>query len=89
MKKTTIWILIVFMVLTFVGLIVLQARYVRVNAEMVENQFNESVQNSLYQTVTLVEENEALEYLAQTLEGEDYQGKKNKFNLYQKKLYIC
>ena len=78
MKKTTIWILIVFMVLTFVGLIVLQARYVRVNAEMVENQFNDNVQRSLFQTVSLVEENEALEYLGQTLEGEDYSGTSNK-----------
>lgn len=78
MKKTTIWILIVFMVLTFVGLIVLQARYVRVNAEMVENQFNDNVQRSLFQTVSLVEENEALEYLGQTLEGADYSGASNK-----------
>ena len=36
MKRTTIWILMIFMILTFVGLIVIQARYVRVNAEMVE-----------------------------------------------------
>ncbi len=75
MKRTTIWILMVFMVLTFVGLIVLQARYVRVNAEMIENQFNDNVQRALYQTVSLVEENEALEYLGQTLEGIDYTNK--------------
>jgi len=72
MKKRTIWILIVSMILTFAGLIAVQLRYVRINAEMIENQFNENVQRSLYQTVTLVEENEALEYLAQTLDGEDY-----------------
>ena len=78
MKRTTIWILMVFMILTFVGLIVIQARYVRVNAEMIENQFNDNVQRSLFQTVSLVEENEALEYLGQTLEGVDYSGNKNK-----------
>ena len=78
MKRSTIWILIISMIFTFAGLIVLQARYVRINAEMIENQFNDNVQNSLYQTATFVEENEALEYLAQTLEGIDYQGKKNK-----------
>ncbi len=78
MKKTTIWILIVSMLLTFVGLIILQARYVRINAEMIENQFNDNVQRSLFQTVSLVEENEALEYLGQVLEGEDYKGKENK-----------
>ncbi len=78
MKRTTIWLLIIFMLLTFVGLIALQARYVRINAEMIENQFNENVQRSLFQTVSLVEENEALEYLGQTLEGIDYNGNKNK-----------
>jgi len=72
MKRTTIWILIIFMLVTFVGLILLQARFVRTNAEMIENQFNENVQRSLYQTVSLVEENEALEYLGQTLEGREY-----------------
>jgi len=65
------------MIITFAGLIVLQARYVRINAEMIENQFNENVQNSLFQAASFVEENEALEYLALTLEGIDYQGKKN------------
>ena len=69
MKRSTIYILIISMILTFVGLIVIQARYVMINAEMIENQFSESVQRSLFQTVILVEENEALEYLGQTLEG--------------------
>jgi len=78
MKKTTIWKLIICMLLTFVGLIVIQVRYVRINAEMIENQFNESVQRGLFQTVSLVEENEALEYLSQTLEGTDYSENKNK-----------
>ncbi len=78
MKKTTIWILIISMLLTLVGLIVIQARYVRSNAEMIESQFNDNVQRSLFQTVSLVEENEALEYLSQTLEGTDYRINKNK-----------
>jgi two-component system phosphate regulon sensor histidine kinase PhoR len=66
------------MLLTFVGLVVLQARYVRVNAEMIESQFNDNVQRSLFQTVSLVEENEALEYLGQTLEGNDYRNNNNR-----------
>ena len=78
MKRRTIWILIVFMLVTFIGLIALQARYVRINAEMIENQFNENVQRGLFQTVSLVEENEALEYLGQTLDGNDYSENKNK-----------
>ena len=81
MKKTTIWLLIIFMLLTFVGLVVLQARYVRINAEMIENQFNDNVQRSLFQTVSLVEENEALEYLEQTLEGTDYRNNNKLLNL--------
>ncbi|HLP04752.1 MAG TPA: HAMP domain-containing sensor histidine kinase [Paludibacter sp.] len=78
MKKTTIWILIICMLLSFVGLIALQARYVRINAEVIEDQFNDNVQRSLFQTVSLVEENEALEYLGQTLEGDDYSGNQNR-----------
>lgn len=77
MKRSTIYILITSMIVTFVGLIFLQARYVRINAEMIENQFSESVQRSLFQTAILVEENEALEYLDQTLEGVDYSAGKN------------
>src|ERR1035437_2302206 len=65
----------IFMIVTFVVLIALQARYVRINAEMIENQFNDNVQRALYQTVSLVEENEALDYLGQTLEGIDYSNK--------------
>lgn len=77
MKRSTISILIISMIVTFVGLILLQYRYVRINAEMIESQFNESVERSLFQTVILVEENEALEYLAQTLDGKDYNGGNN------------
>jgi len=78
MKKLTIWILIIFMIITFAGLILLQVRYIRINTAMVESQFNDKVQNSLYQTATFLEEKEALQYMAQTLQGVDYQGTKNK-----------
>ncbi|MBP7151381.1 MAG: two-component sensor histidine kinase, partial [Paludibacteraceae bacterium] len=64
MKKRTIWILIILMVVTIVGLVLVQIRYVRINAEMIENQFKENVQRSLFQAVRLVEENEALQYLS-------------------------
>jgi two-component system phosphate regulon sensor histidine kinase PhoR len=80
MKKTTIIILILSMLLTLIGLVLIQARYVMVNAEMIENQFNESVKRSLYQAVRLVEENEALEYMAQTLEGTDYHRNPNRLS---------
>jgi len=75
MKRTTITILIISMIATFVGLIILQVRYVSINAEMIENQFNESVERSLFQTAILVEENEALEYLGEVLENESGKSK--------------
>jgi two-component system phosphate regulon sensor histidine kinase PhoR len=59
------------MLLTFIGLIFIQARYVKINAEMIEDQFNENVQRSLFQTVSLVEEKEALEYLSQIIGEND------------------
>ncbi|OIP82130.1 MAG: hypothetical protein AUK44_08415 [Porphyromonadaceae bacterium CG2_30_38_12] len=81
MKRITIVILIISMLVTFVGLIYLQARYVRINAEMIENQFNESVERSLFQAVILVEENEALEYLGETLEGDILKNKNSNLNV--------
>jgi two-component system, OmpR family, phosphate regulon sensor histidine kinase PhoR len=78
MKRSTIFILIFSMVISFIALIIIQARYLRVNAEMIENQFSESVDRSLLQTVMLVEENEALEYLALTLEGIEPRRRTNK-----------
>lgn len=72
MKKTTINILIASMIATFLGLMLLQIRYVSINAEMIENQFNESVERSLFQTAILVEENEALQYLGEILETSRY-----------------
>lgn len=71
MRRSTIFILIFSMLISFIALIIIQVRYVRVNSEMIDNQFNESVRRSLLQTVILVEENEALKYLALTLEGEE------------------
>jgi len=66
------------MVVTIVGLVLVQIRYVRINAEMIENQFKENVQRSLFQAVRLVEENEALQYLSETLEDADYSAKSNR-----------
>ena len=69
MKKSNIQILIIFMFVTFVGLVALQVNYIRMNAEMIENQFDENVQKSLFQVVDLVEKNEALNYLSRTMQG--------------------
>lgn len=72
MRKSTIWILIVLMVITFGALIALQVRYLHETAQMAETQFDDGVKRSLIQTVTLLEENEALKFLAQTLEENQY-----------------
>ncbi|MFV0391301.1 MAG: sensor histidine kinase [Paludibacteraceae bacterium] len=72
MRKSTIWILIALMVIAFGALILLQVRFLRANAKMAENQFDDGVQHSLVQAVLLLEENEALKYLAQTLDENQY-----------------
>ncbi|GHV43474.1 sensor protein RprX [Bacteroidia bacterium] len=72
MKRGTLIFLVVAMALTFIGLVLLQARYIGTNAKMIEEQFSENVQYALSQTVSLIEENEALEFLSQSLEKEDY-----------------
>ena len=72
MKKKTIWTLIVLMVITFGALVFLQFRYLKTTSAMSEERFNDAVKASMLQTVTLLEENEALKYLAQTLDENDY-----------------
>ncbi len=68
MKRRTIIILIASMVISFIALIIIQVRYINVTSEMIEKQFDDAVKRSLIRTVVLVEQNEALEYLAQTLD---------------------
>lgn len=69
MSKRNLWILIAVMGITFIGLIAIQVEYLRDAAEMAEHQFDDAVKISLTQTVTLLEEKEALEYLEKTLTG--------------------
>jgi two-component system, OmpR family, phosphate regulon sensor histidine kinase PhoR len=79
MKKSTIQTLIILMLFTFVGLIILQVNYIRINAEMIENQFDDNVNKSLYQVVDLIEKNEALDYLSRTMQGNNYQDNNYQF----------
>jgi len=74
MKKWTIWILLGVMALTFSILIFAQVKYIRLNIEVLDSQFNESVKRSLFQTVSIIEENEALKYLARTLDYDSFRG---------------
>ncbi len=70
MKKSTFAILTILMILTFGILVFFQVRYVLRSAEKSDQLFNNEVQNSLISVVTEIEEQEALEYVSQTLTQE-------------------
>ncbi len=63
MKKSTIWIIAIVMGLSFVGLLLLQISYIEEMAKMKKEQFDESVNRSLYQASRNLEMNETLRYL--------------------------
>ena len=63
MKKTTIWIIAIVMAFSFVGLLYLQLSYIEQMAKMKKEQFDESVNRSLYQASRNLEMNETLRYL--------------------------
>ena len=63
MKKSTIWIIAIVMGLSFVGLLWLQLSYIEEMAKMKKEQFDESVNRSLYQASRNLEMNETLRYL--------------------------
>ncbi|HNX89711.1 MAG TPA: HAMP domain-containing sensor histidine kinase [Paludibacteraceae bacterium] len=80
MKKSTIWVLMIMMTITFSALILVQAKFLKATSEMAEKQFDEAVKRSMIQTANLLEENEALEYLAQTLDDNEYVQSESKSN---------
>lgn len=63
MKKSTIWIIATIMGLSFLGLLILQISYIEEMAKMKKEQFDESVNRSLYQASRNLEMNETLRYL--------------------------
>ncbi|MCB9017988.1 MAG: HAMP domain-containing histidine kinase [Prevotellaceae bacterium] len=67
MKKRTIILLGIIMAISFFGLIILQANYMKLTADMRAEQFNESVKKSLYEVVRILEEEETLQYLNNNL----------------------
>ena len=68
MKKSTIWFLTITMVVTFVGLLFTQFMYMEDMIRMRMEQFKEAVQRSLYTVSTLLEEDEAQEFLTEAIE---------------------
>lgn len=63
MKKMTIWIIATIMGFSFLGLLFLQIKYIDEMVEMKREQFDESVNRSLYQASRNLELNETLRYL--------------------------
>lgn len=63
MKKSTIWTIAIVMGLSFLGLLYLQISYIEEMAKMKKEQFDESVNRSLYQASRNLELNETLRYL--------------------------
>ncbi len=63
MKKSTIWTIAIVMGLSFLGLLFLQLSYIEDMAKMKKEQFDESVNRSLYQASRNLELNETLRYL--------------------------
>ena len=63
MKKRTIWIIAIVMGLSFIGLLYLQISYIDAMAKMKKEQFDESVNRSLYQASRNLEMNETQRYL--------------------------
>ena len=63
MKKRTIWIIAIIMGLSFVSLLYLQISYIDAMVKMKKEQFDESVNRSLYQASRNLEMNETLRYL--------------------------
>ncbi len=63
MKKSTIWAISIVMGLSFLGLLYLQFSYVEEMVKMKKEQFDESVNRSLYQASRNLEMNETKRYL--------------------------
>ena len=63
MKKSTIWFIAIVMGFSFLGLLYLQISYIEQMAKMKKEQFDESVNRSLYQASRNLEMNETQRYL--------------------------
>src|SRR5574344_2740814 len=63
MKKSTIWIISIVMGFSFLALLFLQLMYIEEMVKMKKEQFDESVNRSLYQASRNLELNETLRYL--------------------------
>ena len=63
MRKSTIWTIAIVMGFSFLGLLYLQLSYIESMAKMKKEQFDESVNRSLYEASRKLELDETLRYL--------------------------
>ena len=78
MKRRTILIIATIMGLSFAALLYLQIRYIDEMVRMKREQFDESVNRSLYQASRNLELNETLRYLEKDINQTERQKKSNK-----------
>lgn len=78
MKKSTIWTIAVVMGLSFLGLLFMQLSYIEEMAKMKKEQFDESVNRSLYRASRNLEVNETLRYLEKNINDTEHrEGKRD------------
>ena len=68
MKKSTIWLLVLIMGMTFIGLLYLQISYMEAMVKMRNEQFTEAVKRSLYRVSKSLELEETRRYLDEDIE---------------------
>lgn len=68
MKKSTIWLLTIVMIVVFGGLVYIQINYMDKMSKMRNNQFSENVKRSLSDVAGILERQETLYYLEQDVE---------------------
>lgn len=68
MKRSTIWILTIVMVVTILGLLAVQIVYMEKMIQMRNEQFSENVTRSIHAVSTMLEQNETKYYLEQDLQ---------------------
>jgi len=71
MKKSTIWLLIAVMVMTFASLLTLQYSYIRTLGKMRSEQFDEAIRRSLAQVIRNLELDETARFLAEDMNEQE------------------
>lgn len=82
-KSLGIVCLIGIMAIAFVGLLVLQSSYIKMTADMREDQFNENVRLCLFNISRILEEEETTRFMAENIESELRDQDSSQINFFQ------